>query len=187
MTENFFSALRRLLVEDYHGLRERLARRYGSADFASELLHEAWLKLDRAQAGGSTMAVRNPRAYLYRIAINLAADRGRSERAQVTVAELDALHRHAQDDLDPSRIAEARMEVHSLSVAINQLPPRRRAIFIAARLEELPYKEIAARHGVTVRIVDRELSLALEYLSEVLNKNRHIGSGTGGREPSSIS
>lgn len=185
MTENFFAALRRLLVDDYHGLRERLARRYGSADFASELLHEAWLKLDRAQAGGSAMAVRNPRAYLYRIAINLAADRRRSERAQVTVAELDALHRRAQDDLDPGRIAEARMEVQSLSVAINQLPPRRRAIFIAARLEELPYKEIAARHGITVRVVDRELSLALDYLSDVLNKNRHIGGGSGGREPSS--
>lgn len=185
MTENFFASLRRLLVDDYHGLRERLARRYGSPDLATELLHEAWLKLDRAQAGGSTMALRNPRAYLYRIAINLAADRGRSERARITAAELDALHRRAHDELDPGRIAEAKMEVAALSAAINQLPARRRAIFIAARLEELPYKEIAARHGVTIRVVDRELSLALNHLGEVLNKNRRVEGGTGGREPSS--
>ena len=185
MNENFFAALRRIIVDDYHGLRERLARRYGSMDFACELLHEAWLKLERVQAGGSAMAVRNPRAYLYRVAINLAADRGRSERARVTTAELDALHRRAYDDLDPSRIAEARMEVKALSIAINQLPARRRAIFIAARVDELPYKEIAARHGVTLRVVDRELSLALDHLSAVLNKNRSAGGGAGGREPSS--
>jgi len=185
MTENFFATLRRLLVDDYASLQKRLARRYGSPDLASELLHEAWLKLDRAQADGSAIAVRNPRAYLYRVAINLAADRVRADRSRVTTAELDALHRQAYDDLDPGRIAEAKMQVEVLSAAINELPPRRRAIFIAARLEEQPYKEIAARHGVTVRVVDRELSLALDHLDTVLNKNSTEDGGMGGWETSS--
>lgn len=184
MTENPLSALRRLLVDDYHALRERLARRYGSADFASELLHDIWLKLGRAPAEGAAVAVRNPRAYLYRVAINLAADRGRSERARLSTAELDALHRRAYEDLDPERIVEARMDVRALADAINRLPPLRRAVFIAARLDERPYKEIAARHGISVRVVDRELSLALDDLSRAIEKDRH-GGGDGVRKTSS--
>lgn len=185
MTEGFFAVLRRLLVEDYHDLRDRLARRYGSADFASELLHKAWLRFGATRDTASAAAIRNPRAYLYRVAINLATDRNRSDKARATAAEVDALQRRAQDDLDPGRIAEAKMEVQALAIAINQMPPRRRAIFVAARLEELPYKEIAARHGITVRVVDRELSLALDHLSLVLNKKRITGGGTGGSETSS--
>ena len=49
MTETLFTALRRLLVDDYAGLKERLGRRFGSFDFASEVLHEAWLRLQRAE------------------------------------------------------------------------------------------------------------------------------------------
>ena len=32
MTETLLSALRRLLIDDYHGLKERLGRRFGSFD-----------------------------------------------------------------------------------------------------------------------------------------------------------
>ena len=40
MSETILTALRRPLIKDYHGLKERLGRRFGSADFAGEVLHE---------------------------------------------------------------------------------------------------------------------------------------------------
>ncbi|MES5486394.1 RNA polymerase sigma factor [Bradyrhizobium sp. INPA03-11B] len=178
-----FLALRRLLVDDYHGLKERLGRRFGSFDFATEVLHEAWLRLQRADAGTSATAVKNPRSYLYRVALNIAADRRRSERSRLAAADVEAIHLRAQDDLDPARIAEARLELAALAGAINAMPERRRAIFVAARLEGLPYKMIAARLGVTVRVVDRELAIALEHLSKIW-ENSDAGGGTGGRGPS---
>jgi RNA polymerase sigma-70 factor (ECF subfamily) len=169
MSETILTGLRRLLIEDYSDLRERLARRFGSADFAGEVLHEAWLRLGRAEAGASSAAaLDNPRAYLYRVALNIATDQKRAEKRWLGKAEVEAVYRRAQDELDPARIVEARSELETLAKAINKLPVRRRAVLIAARLEYLPYKVIAERLGVTVRVVDRELKLALDHLSAAL-------------------
>ncbi|WP_076866182.1 RNA polymerase sigma factor [Bradyrhizobium mercantei] len=178
-----FLALRRLLVDDYHGLKERLGRRFGSFDFATEVLHEVWLRLQRADAGTAATVVKNPRSYLYRVALNIAADRRRSDRSRLAAADVEAIHQRAQDDLDPARITEARLELAALAQAINAMPERRRAIFVAARLEGLPYKMIAARLGVTVRVVDRELAIALEHLGKIWEKANAAG-GTGGQGPS---
>lgn len=163
------TALRRRLISDYASLKRRLARRLGSADFAGEVLHEAWLRLDRMEAAPG-LAIQNPAAYLYRVALNVAADQQRSEQRRFAQSEIDLLLRNAVDDLDPARIAEARAELLALAAVLEELPPRRRAVFIASRLEGQPHKAIADRLGITVRIVDRELKSALDHFGAVLDK-----------------
>jgi RNA polymerase sigma factor (sigma-70 family) len=171
MTETLLALLRRVLVDEYGGLKRRLARRFGSVDFASEVLHEAWVRLDRIGEGPSA-GVHNPAAYLYRIALNIAADHKRADQRWLDRSEIELLCWQAEQELDPARIAEARSELAALVHALDELPARRRAIFVAARLEELPHKEVAERLGVTVRIVDRELKAALEHFSKVVDKDR---------------
>lgn len=168
--EGILAKLRRLLVDDYGVLKKRLTRRYGSADFAGEILHEAWLRLDRVDTSASVSAIHNPKAYLYRVALNVANDRRRSDSSWLSKIEIEAIYRHSQDDLDPERIAEARSEVQALADAMQDLPPRRRAIFVASRVEQMSHKAIAERYGLTVRIVDRELKAALDYFGRVLDK-----------------
>jgi RNA polymerase sigma-70 factor (ECF subfamily) len=170
MTESLMAMLRRLLVADYGALKLRLARRFGSADFAGEVLHEAWLHLNRSEAGVVEDSVRNPTAYLYRLAVNIAVDQKRAESRWFAKADVESFCRQAVNELDPSRVAEARSELATLARALEDIPPRRRAIFLASRLHSLSHKEIAERYGVTVRIVDRELKAALDHFSEVLEK-----------------
>jgi RNA polymerase sigma-70 factor (ECF subfamily) len=186
MTDSVLAMLRRLLVDDYRGLKERLARRFGSADFAGEVLHEAWLRLDRIEASVSTAAVHNPEAYLYRVALNVATDQRRTDKSWLGKVEIEAIYRRAQDDLDPERIMEARSELQALAQAVEQLPPRRRAIFIAARLEQLPHKTIAERQGITVRVVDRELKAALDHFSKILDKKSIPRRGPRSHDPSEV-
>ncbi|PKU22595.1 RNA polymerase sigma factor [Telmatospirillum siberiense] len=170
MTESFVAMLRRLLVADYGSLKQRLARRFGSSDFAGEVLHEAWLHLNHLEGSGAEASVRNPAAYLYRLALNIAVDQKRADSRWLAKAEIESYCSLAVNELDPGRVAEARSELSTLSRALENIPPRRRAIFVASRLENLSHKEIAERYGVTVRIVDRELKAALDYFSEVLEK-----------------
>ena len=52
MNEVNLAALRQLLVERYDDLRQRLARRLGSMEFATEVLHETYLRLGRGEPPG---------------------------------------------------------------------------------------------------------------------------------------
>ncbi|TWT13052.1 RNA polymerase sigma factor [Reyranella sp. CPCC 100927] len=165
-----FHRLRQLLVDDYGALKRKLARRLGSQDVASEVLHEAWLRLDRLDSTKAGIAVRNPPGYLYGVAMNVAADRLRQDRRWLDKIEIEAICRRAADDLNPARIVEARSELMALTRALEALPPLRRAIFIASRIEELPHRAIAERHAISVRAVDRELKAALAHFGAILDK-----------------
>lgn len=162
--------MRRLLVADYGSLKSRLARRFGSTDFAGEVLHEAWLRLDRDGGGAIEPQVRNPTAYLYRLAVNIAVDQKRADGRWLAKAEVESYCRQAVNELDPGRVAEARSELAALARALEDIPPRRRAIFLASRIEGLSHQEIAQRLGVTTRIVERELEAAFGHFREVLEK-----------------
>jgi RNA polymerase sigma factor (sigma-70 family) len=169
MTEMTWATLRQLLVDGYDDLRRRLARRLGSRELATEILHETYLRLDRGAAELGT--IRSPRAYLFRTALNVAADYHRDpDERRLSKLEVDALRQIADTVLDPVKAIEARLEVATLERALNELTPRRRAILIAARLEEVPHAEIAARFGISTRMVEKELRTALLYCSQRLEK-----------------
>jgi RNA polymerase sigma-70 factor (ECF subfamily) len=173
--------LRELLVRDYAKLKSRLVRRLGSSDAATEVLHEVYVRLGVAEA---TAAVRNPDAYLYRVALNVAADARDADRRWVDKAEIEALRHRDDHELDPEEIFHARQEWKTLLAALDQLPPRRRAVFLAARLEELPHREIAKRFDVSIDTVDRELKRAFEFLQQHFGKSLRSRSGNRSQEPS---
>jgi RNA polymerase sigma-70 factor (ECF subfamily) len=184
LTESLLRLLQRVLIDEYAGLRRRLARRFGSAEFASEVLHDAWLHIDRIDDGVPGTAIHNPTAYLYRIALNIAADHKRGDQRRLQRSEVDLLCRQAEQELDPARIAEARSELRTLITLLDELPERRRGIFIAARLEELPYQAVAERFGVTVRIVEREVKAAFSHFSKVINQKQVPRRGPRPAKPS---
>jgi RNA polymerase sigma-70 factor (ECF subfamily) len=167
VTDGTWSALRRLLVDRYDDLRIRLARRLGSAELAAETLQATYLRLDRTHDANS---IRNPEAYLYRVALNVAADHRQAAQRQLGLAETEALRHLDDDELDPARVVEARAEIGALARALDELPPRCKAIFLAARLHDQPHSEIAAHFGISVRMIERELKRALEHCRARLDR-----------------
>jgi len=162
------STLRDLLLSDYNDLSRRLSRRLGSLDLAREVLQETFLRLERAV---ELRPMRSPKAYLFKIAVNIAIDRRRAETRRLTECEVDSLFELADDSPDPARIVEARSEIEVLKRAVAELPRRRREMFLAARMQEVPHRDIAKRFGVTVRTVELELKQALEHCALRLNRN----------------
>lgn len=173
--------LRRVLVRDYAKLKLRLMRRFGSRDYATELLHDTYLRIGAVDAA---VAVRNPEAYLYRVALSVAADNSRNDRRQIDKATIEALRRRDDAELDPEHIVAVREEWTSLLRALDELPQRRREIFIAARLDECTHREIADRFGVSVDTVERELKQALEFFAKRLQKRWHTKRGPKAAKPS---
>jgi RNA polymerase sigma-70 factor (ECF subfamily) len=172
---------RELLVRDYAKLRSRLMRRFGSADFVTEILHETYLRLGAADA---VDVVRGVEAYLYRAALNVAADTRDAHRRWIDKAIIEALRRRDRVELEPREIAEARQEWYALLAALDELPPRQRAVFLTARLDELPHKEIAARLGISTDTVDRELKQAFAFFAKRFGKTWRPRRGLSPSDPS---
>ncbi|GAA4338808.1 hypothetical protein GCM10023144_36260 [Pigmentiphaga soli] len=105
--------------------------------------------------------MRNPAAYVYRVACNLAMDGLRGDRGYLQAGEamLDST-----PDLGPGpeRIAQARSELACAIRAIEALPPRHQALLMALRVDGLTRAEAALRHGLSLRKVDTALRQALD-------------------------
>jgi RNA polymerase sigma-70 factor (ECF subfamily) len=168
------ASLRQLLVSGYDDLKRRLTRRFGSSDEATEVLHETWLRVGQL---AETAAIQRPDSYLYRMALNVAVDRHRASSRWFDKAELQALLHADDDQLDPERVIAMRSEIAALERRLAQLPARRRAIFLASLVEELPYREIAIRFGMSLRSVEREMSLAFDQSGEPLDARLESRSG----------
>jgi RNA polymerase sigma factor (sigma-70 family) len=167
MAETNRVVLLNLLVARYADLKRRLTRRLGSADLAAEALQDTFLRVKCAEVGD----VRSPHAYLFRVAVNVAANRRNVENRSVAVAETDALLNFADDTPGPARVVEARSDIEALKRAIAELPARRREILIAACMDEIPYRTIAERFGVSVRTVQVEIKQALQHCALRLDRN----------------
>jgi RNA polymerase sigma-70 factor (ECF subfamily) len=156
-----------VFVEQRDALTRFLARRLGNGAAAEDLAQEAWLRI--ADGGGATIA--NPRAYLFRIAANLAIDHQRREqRRRLSAAEIEALLDMPDDAPDAVSAVVARDELAILRQALAELPVRRRAIFLAARLGNQTHREIADRHGLSTRAVEVNVQRALEHCADRLGK-----------------
>jgi RNA polymerase sigma-70 factor, ECF subfamily len=137
-----------------------LARRLGSQEWAEEALQDTYLRLGGAEIGDT---VRNPTAYLFRTAFNIALNRVRADNRRLSAVEVEGLLHIADEAPDALQVVEARADVLRLSKIMAKLPERRRAILLASRVEGASRLEIAERFGISVGMVDKELQQAQEY------------------------
>lgn len=163
--------LRQILVTRYDALVRKLAARLGSKELADDALHDAWLRLERSPEPSS---VKDPFAYILRVALNLGSDHRRRDERR---AGLLAAHGQGggDDELadeapDPERVAAARLEWTAIKRALAALPERRQAIVLAAWVEGVPYDVLAQRYGVTVRTIQTEVKRALEHCAAELQR-----------------
>lgn len=162
MSHASLAALRELLTQRYDDLKRRLAWRLGSIELASDALHDTWVRLDERKEALGPIA--NPAAYLMRMATNVALDRLERDKRYMGADEIDSLLDEIADPAPgPAELAAARDEIEALSRLIDGMPPRRRAIFLAVRVDGLSNQAAAARFGVSPRLIGLELKRAHEY------------------------
>jgi RNA polymerase sigma-70 factor (ECF subfamily) len=61
-----------------------------------------------------------------------------------------------------------------LEEAVGNLPRIQREIFMAHRLDEMTYEEIAARTGLSVRRVERHLARAISKVTKQVTRGRKL-------------
>lgn len=140
-------------------LRAWLRAKFPGAGDADDLVQESFLRLVRARAAGS---IRNPRAFLFTTARNLALDwfrRGRVIRFEPLVENADSfVESHGAPAAES---LNDRQELAILSEAIAVLPPRCREIMSLQKLHGLSNQEIATRLGISIHTVNAQLVIGL--------------------------
>lgn len=172
-------SLARLFIERRQELRRRLKYRLGSEELANDALQETYLRIGRMSDADSVST--NPLGYLFRMAVNAAADQRQADSRYLTGSEVEELLNTGADSLDPARVVHAKFEVQALTDALDELTARQRAILIAARVDDTPLQEIADRYEISVRMVGKELKKALEHCAQRLDRKvvQRFGPGAG--------
>lgn len=159
--------LRRHLTHDYDDLQRALTRRLKSAELAGDALQETFVELS---GGADLPAVQRPKSYLFRMAINIALRKIRSDKRTVSLADAVAAFDIADEAPDPQRAIEAKTELEALQHAVKELTARRRIILYAARVEGKSLRVIAEQIGISQRMVEIELKNALAHCAQRLNR-----------------
>jgi RNA polymerase sigma-70 factor (ECF subfamily) len=136
-------------------LRQRLRVKEDAADVAQE----AYIRM--MQYEGSRQ-IQSPSSMLFRIAINVANDLGRSEQTRRVSSQcsLDGLEL-VSDRATPEREVAAEQDLELLYGAIEQLPPKCQQVFLLSRAKRMTYPEIARHCGISVKMVEKHISHAL--------------------------
>lgn len=155
-----------LLYRDTAGLLQRRIRaQVGSAEEASDLVHEAFSRLLGARTGAS---LRNPAAFLNQIVRNLLIDRSRRAAVRPSIVPLEVEGDFAipPEQGQALELEQMRQRYHAI---IDGLPPRTREVFLLHRVDELGYREIAERLDISIRTVEWHVAQAIYRIGKELD------------------
>lgn len=155
------STLTELLIRERPALLRLVQRILGSDGSAEDVIQSIWFK---ARGVDSGQPISNPRAYLYRLAANLATDHGR-ERTRRTRLLAEHYLWGPDEVLSTEEQAMAQDELQRVLEAAEHLPEPTRTIFRLHRLQGMTQVEVAKRQGVSVTTVENHVRSALQRLA----------------------
>lgn len=153
--------LARLFREHNQELIGFLCTRLRSEQDAKEVAQEAYARLLRLDQPG---AVSMLRAYLFKIAANLAIDRIRHRHTRDAVHQKLNPNEERTDDPTPEQVTANAQEAHLVIAYLNELPERCRQAFLLYRVYELSLQEVATEMNVTDRMVRYYVMQAMTHV-----------------------
>lgn len=154
-------SLAELLIRERPALLRLAQRILGNDHGAEDVVQAVWLKL---RSVGDASAIDNPRAYLFKLAANLATDWGR-ERTRRNQLLAEHYLWGPDEALSAEEQAMAQDELQRVLAAAERLPEPTRTIFRLNRLQGLTQAEIARRLSVSVTTVENHVRAALQRLA----------------------
>jgi RNA polymerase sigma factor (sigma-70 family) len=152
-------SLEAVIRSHHNALLRFLRKRLRNPEDASDVAQEAYIRIMRYDGARD---VQSPSSLLYRIAINVANDLGRSEQVRHAADQcsIDNVEL-ASDDPQPERIVSSMQDLSLLYKAIADLPPKCQQVFLLSRVRGMTYPQIAAHCGISVKMVEKHIGKAL--------------------------
>ncbi len=153
---------------NFHSLYQNYARelwafvqRRVGREEAADVVQDTYL---RVLQYGDKRQLENPRAYLYRVAANVATDHGIALKASNDRIEpevdFDALDAPSHET---EAVIAARHDLQRCLAALDELPPLYRHVFLLNRVDGMTQGEISESLDIPKRTVERYIAKALEH------------------------
>ena len=138
---------------------------------AEEILQEVFLKIWERRKEIKTET--SFQSYLFTITLNFIK-RHFNQKARSDKYKHDLLARYPEISNQTENSITYQDLLNRLEKLIDELPEKRRQIFIERRQNEKPVKQIAEEMGITPKTVENQLTRALAFLKKELQKD-HFG------------
>jgi RNA polymerase sigma-70 factor (ECF subfamily) len=166
------------LVSEYLKMRTELVRfltaRLGQAGLAEDVYQEMFIRLRLGQLPSD---IGSPRAFLYKMAYNLANDAHRAgqRRALRDSAWVDTSTQKIGADTvtdapDADAAIDAKRRLNLMLASLTELPAKCREVFTLHRLLGMSHREVAAHLGISTKTVEKHMTTALKQLAVKLGR-----------------
>jgi RNA polymerase sigma-70 factor (ECF subfamily) len=155
------SSILEAYLENEAALKRFLRRFVKSREAADDLAQEAFLRAFAAESGQEIVS---PKAFLFKVARNLALNEIAKQSSMTTEPLGDFEGQDVLQDSNQVAVDDAvdgRERIRVLARAIAALPPQCAKVFILRKMQGLSQKEIAARLNISVRTVENHVALGL--------------------------
>jgi len=166
MARDEVSPLMGAFHEHYDSLLGTLAGRLGDLHRASEVVHDTYLRLS---SNRPTAHIENPRAYVFRVATNIAIDLIRRERRFAAPMQGGGVPEDIRDEAPtPEAVLYSRQRLKQLDGALAELPANVRRALLLARVDGLSHACIAEELRVSESMVAKYLARGLRHCRDAL-------------------
>lgn len=174
------SQIFRAFLQNERGLKRFLSRYFSRTQDIDDIAQETFLRAFAAEADRDVL---KPRAFLYRIARNLALNE-RAKRSHSTTASMedfpDPSVLGSEDQVRGEDLIEDRQKMAIFAEAVSALPPQCRRVFMLRKVHGLSQQAVAERLGISPSTVEKHVASGLLKCSEYLRLRGYEVSGRDG-------
>lgn len=139
-----------------------------SNEFAEEIVQDIFIKLwDKRE---TLTEVENYRSYIYTMAVNFVYDHFRkaalNKKIQKHIFQTVAGHSNTTEEVIELKGTQALIDK-----AVEQLPAAQKKIYLLSRQKGMTHEEIAGELNISKRTVSNQVSSALQFIKDYLEKN----------------
>jgi RNA polymerase sigma-70 factor (ECF subfamily) len=160
MSETKKALLERLFAQHGAALLAFFYQRVRRRPDAAELAQEVYVRMLRIS---DIEAIRNPEAYLYTVASNLAKEHRVLEQRGANTVDIDDAAELLADLTPASTEIDTERRIKRLREVLRQLPAKGQAAVALHYWHGMSYQEVALQLGVSTHMVKKYLSQALAH------------------------
>lgn len=148
-----------LFREHFKGLHAYASTILKDHDGAEDVVQQCFIKLWKIWDAGDIPS--SPASYLYRAVHNDCLNVLKHQKVKMAHQQYT---RHTANESAPESVTKVRELEAALDKALSELPEQCRTIFQLSRFEELKYREIAERLGLSIKTIEAQMGKALRLL-----------------------